>query len=103
VASAQARDVPVISFRQLLTWTDGRHDSTIGALAWNAGTFTFATTVGAGANGLQTLLPTQGPNGTTLAGLTCGGSPTSYAVQTVKGVSYATFTTVNGTCQATYS
>ena len=36
----------------------------IGSLAWNAGTFTFTTTVGAGANGLQTLLPTQGPNGT---------------------------------------
>ena len=102
VASAQARDVPVISYRQLLTWTDGRNESTMGALSWNAGTFTFTTSVGAGANGLQTLLPTQGPNGT-LDGLACGGSPRSYTVQTIKGVQYATFTTFNGTCQATYS
>ena len=88
--------------RQLLQWTDGRNASTIGSMSWNAGTFTFTTAVGAGANGLQTLLPTQGPNGT-LNSLTCAGSPTSYTVQTIKGVQYATFTSVGGTCQATYS
>ena len=102
VASAQARSVPVVSYRQLLEWTDGRNASTIKSLAWNAGTFTFTTTVGAGANGLQTLLPTQGPNGT-LTGLTCAGSPTSYTVQTIKGVQYAMFNAVTGTCQATYA
>jgi hypothetical protein len=102
IASAQARSVPVVSYRQMLEWTDGRNASTIGSLAWNAGTFTFATSVGAGANGLQTLLPTQGPNGT-LNSLTCAGSPTSYTVQTIKGVQYAAFTAVSGTCQATYS
>jgi hypothetical protein len=87
----------------MLDWTDGRNASTIRDLEWNSGTFTFVTTLGAGAGGLQTLLPTQGPNGTTLTSLACGGTPTSYAVQTIKGVPYATFTTVNGTCQATYS
>ena len=60
------------------------------------------TTVGAGANGLQTMLPTQGPTGT-LGGLTCAGSPRSYTLQTIKGVQYAMFTAVTGTCQATYS
>ena len=64
VASAQARGVPVISYKQLLDWIDGRNNSTIRGLSWNAGTFTFVTTVGAGANGLQTMLPTQGPTGT---------------------------------------
>ena len=62
VASAQARGVPVISYKQLLDWTDGRNNSTIRGLSWNAGTFTFVTTVGAGANGLQTMLPTAGPD-----------------------------------------
>ena len=36
-------------------------------------------------------------------GLTCGGSPTSYTVQTIKGVQYAMFAAVSGTCQAQYS
>ena len=102
VASAQARGVPLISYKQLLDWTDGRNASTIRGLNWSAGTFTFVTTAGAGANGLQTLLPTQGPTGT-LSALTCGGSPRSYTVQTIKGIQYAMFDTISGTCQATYS
>ena len=102
VASAQARDVPIVSYRQLLDWVDGRNTSTIRNLAWNGGTFTFTTTVGAGAVGLQTLLPTQGPTGT-LSALSCAGSPTSFTVQTIKGVAYATFPAITGTCQATYS
>ena len=83
-------------------WTDGRNASTIRGLNWSAGTFTFVTTVGAGANGLQTLLPTQGPTGT-LSALTCGGSPRPTRVQTIKGIQYAMFDTITGTCQATYS
>ena len=102
VASAQARGVPIISYKQLLDWTDGRNNSTIRGLSWSAGTFTFVTTVGAGANGLQTLLPTQGPTGT-LSALSCAGSPKTYTLQTIKGVQYAMFDTITGTCQATYS
>jgi hypothetical protein len=86
----------------MLDWVDGRNGSTIRGMSWNAGTFSFVTTVSAGANGLQTVLPTQGPSGT-LSALTCNGSPRSYAVQTIKGVQYAMFDTVTGTCQATYS
>ena len=56
--------MPVISYKQMLDWVDGRDSSTIRGLSWNAGTLTFTTTVGAGANGLQTMLPTQGPTGT---------------------------------------
>jgi fibronectin type 3 domain-containing protein len=102
VASAQAHSVPVISYKQLLTWTDGRNSSTIRGLNWTAGTFTFVTTVGAGADGLQTMLPVQGPSGT-LSGLTCGGATHPYSVETVKGIQYARFATITGTCRATYS
>lgn len=102
VASAQARGVPIISYKQLLTWVDGRNSSTIRGLNWNAGTFTFVTTVGAGADGLQTMLPVQGPTGT-LSALTCGGSPQPFTVKTIKGIQYGIFTTVTGTCRATYS
>ena len=102
IASAQARSVPVVSYRQLLEWVDGRNASSFSSLAWNAGTLTFTTTIGSGANGLQTLLPTQGPAGT-LRSITCGGTSRSFSTQTIKGVQYAMFTAVGGTCQARYS
>ena len=102
IAAAQARSVPVISYKQLLDWVDGRNSSTIRGLSWNSGTFTFVTTVGAGANGLQTMLPIQGRTGT-LTGITRAGSPVTYTVQTVKGIQYAVFTAVTGTFVATYA
>ena len=102
VASAQARDVPLISYKQMLDWVDGRNGSTIRGMSWSSGTFSFVTTVGAGANGLRTVLPTQGPSGT-LSALTCAGSAKPYTLQTIKGIQYAMFETITGTCQATYS
>ena len=85
VPVAQARGVPLISYKQMLDWVDGRSSSTIRSMSWNAGTFSFTTTVGGGANGLQTMLPTQGPSGT-LSALTCNGSPKTYTTQTIKGI-----------------
>ena len=102
VAAARARGLPLISYRQLLDWTDGRNNSTIRGLAWNAGTLTFVTTVGAGANGLQTMLPTQGPSGT-LTAVTREGTPVPYALETIKGITYAVFDAATATYQATYS
>ena len=101
VNSALAHGVPVVSYKQLLTWVDGRNSSTIQGLGWSGSTLTFATTVGAGANGLQTMLPAQGPTGT-LSSLTCGGLPKTYTLQTIKGIQYAMFGAITGTCQATY-
>ena len=83
-------------------WVDGRNGSTIRGLNWSGGTFTFVTTVGAGANGLQTMLPLQGLTGT-LTGITRGGSPVTYTVQTIKGIQYAMFTAVTATFVATYA
>jgi hypothetical protein len=102
ISAAQARDVPLISYKQLLDWTDGRNNSAIRGLSWSAGTLTFVTSVAAGASGLQTLLPLQGPTGT-LSALTRGGAPVPYVVQTIKGIQYAAFDTASGTYQATYS
>jgi Concanavalin A-like lectin/glucanases superfamily/Bacterial Ig-like domain/Bacterial Ig domain len=102
VAEAQARGVPVISYKQLLDWVDGRDDSTIRGLAWNAGTLTFTTTVGAGAAGMQILLPTQGQTGT-LSAISTGGQPVAFTVQTIKGIQYAVFGVSTGAYVATYS
>ena len=102
IESAQAHGVPIISYKQLLTWVDGRNSSTIRSMSWSSNTMTFTTSVGSGANGLQTMLPVLGRS-KTLSALTCGGSTMPYTLTTIKGVQYAMFTTVNGTCQATYS
>ena len=102
VASAQARGVPVVSYKQLLTWLDGRNSSTIHGLSWSGGTLSFSTLVASGANGLRTMLPMQGPSGT-LTAITRGGSPVPFTVQTIKGIQYAMFEAATGAHQATYS
>src|SRR6185436_10853346 len=59
VASAMARGVPVVTSKQMLTWIDGRNGSSFSSVAWTGGTLTFTIVQGAGANGLQGLLPSQ--------------------------------------------
>ena len=101
VASAQARGVPVISARQLLTWLDGRNGSSFGALTFNNGTLGFTVTVAAGARNLQGLLPLKA-GVRTLSTLNLGGADISYTVETIKGVQYAAFYGAAGSYQATY-
>jgi hypothetical protein len=93
--------VPVISYTQLLDWVDGRDNSTIRGLTWSAGTLSFATTVAAGANGLQMILPLEGPSGT-LTQITRAGAAVPYTVLTVKGIAYAMFSVETAGYQATY-
>ena len=64
LASAQARGVPVVTARQMLTWLDGRNASSFSGISWSGNTLTFTVNVGAGANGLTAMLPTAGPGGT---------------------------------------
>ena len=92
----------MISYKQMLDWVDGRDSSTIRGLSWSAGALTFVTTVGAGAVGLQTMVPVQGPSGT-LTGISSGGSFVPYTVQTVKGIEYAVFPAATATFTATYA
>ena len=59
IAAAKARGVPVITAKQLLTWTDGRNASSFGNLAWNAGIRLahLHHQQAAGARGLESMLP----------------------------------------------
>ena len=77
VASAQARGVPVIAARQLLTWLDGRNGSSFQGLSWNGSTLSFSVAIGTGANGLQTMLPASVAAGT-LTSLTLNGVPVAF-------------------------
>ena len=101
IDSAITRSVPVISGRQLLTWLDGRNNSSFQNLAWNANTLSFNVTIGTGANGLQVLVPTQSKT-SPLTNITLNGNPVTYGTETIKGVTYATFLASAGNYQAVY-
>ncbi|HSI59540.1 MAG TPA: Ig-like domain-containing protein [Ideonella sp.] len=102
VASAQARNVPVVSSRQMLSWLDGRNGSSFSAFSWSGGVLGFTLTPAPGANGLQAMLPLHsGAN--VLTALARGASPVAYTVSSVKGVEYAMFAADAGSYQASYS
>lgn len=101
VASALARSVPVVSGRQMLTWLDGRNGSSFDSLSWSGSTLSFTITVGAGANGLQAMVPTHSAVGT-LTSITCNGSPVLTTHETIKGVEYAFFEAAAGNYAASY-
>ena len=102
ISSAIAHGVPVVSSRQMLAWLDGRNGSSYSGISWNADTLSFTVNVGSGGNGLTGMVPTLGPNGTTLTGLTTGGSAVSVTTTTIKGVEYAMFLAAPGSYAATY-
>ncbi|MPZ93375.1 MAG: DUF4082 domain-containing protein [Propionibacteriales bacterium] len=103
LASAKQRGVPVISARQLLTWTDGRGGSSFSGVTWSADTLSFDIAVGQGATGLTAMLPVSGPQGRVLSTLTLGGIPVPFNSETIKGQQYAVFPAQPGSYQATYA
>ena len=101
VASAQARGVPVVSARQMLDWLDARNASSFGSMLWSGRTLSFNLSAGAGATGLQTMLPLRF-GGKQLRSLTRGGIAHSFTVSTIKGIEYAVFAGVGGAYVANY-
>ena len=59
VASAQARKVPIVSSLQMLQWLDGRNGSSFSSVALSGNVLSFTVTVGANANNLRAMLPTN--------------------------------------------
>jgi hypothetical protein len=102
LASAVAHGVPVVTARQLLSWLDGRNGSSFGGIGWNGSTLSFTMNIGTGANGLTAMVPTVGPGGSTLTGLTLGGNAVAYTTATIKGVGYAMFQAAPGSYAAVY-
>jgi hypothetical protein len=103
IAAAQARQVPVISAKQMLTWLDGRNTSSFGAMNWNSNVLSFTVTAGAGAHKLQGMLPVTVSNNQQLISITYNGNPVSYSTEIIKGINYAFFDANGGSYQATYA
>jgi methionine-rich copper-binding protein CopC len=102
IASARARNVPIVTARQLLKWLDGRNASSFANLTWSDGTLRFSASAGAGANGLTVMVPTASSAGL-LESLTRDGSPVTYRTDSIKGLEYAFFTAAAGTYAAHYA
>jgi hypothetical protein len=102
VASAQSRGVPVVSAKQMLTWLDGRNNSSFEGIEWAGNTLTFEVVAATGARNLNSMVPIQSAAGT-LTSLTNGGNPVTYETRLVKGLQYAIFASPSGTYAATYA
>lgn len=99
---ATKHDVPMISARQLLDFTDGRNASRIGDLVAAADSVHFTVIPDPRVSGmLQTMLPVRAASGT-LASLKRDGQNVEFAVRTIKGIDYAFFDAEKGTYAATY-
>jgi len=101
IAEAQTRGVPIVSSKQMLTWLDGRNGSSFGTFSWSNNTLGFTIATASGARNIEAMVPAQF-RGLALSGLTRGGVGVTYTLQTIKGVSYAVFSGVAGSYQATY-
>ena len=101
VAAAQAHGIPVVSAKQMLTWTDGKDRSSFSNFTWNGGVLGFQLSAAAGSNGIQAMLPLHART-RTLSTITRGGTSVSFTTQTIKGVDYAVFSGTSGTYSATY-
>ncbi|MCG8349360.1 MAG: DUF4082 domain-containing protein, partial [Chloroflexales bacterium] len=102
VAAAVERGVPVVTARQMLTWLDGRNNSSFNAITWTNDTLTFDITPASGARGLQAMLP-MAAGGRQLSGITRNGSPAPFSVEAIKGTEYAIFDAASGAYAAQYA
>ncbi|MGC1850804.1 MAG: N,N-dimethylformamidase beta subunit family domain-containing protein, partial [Solirubrobacterales bacterium] len=102
IASAQARGVPIVSARQMLTWLDGRNQSSFGSIGWSGNELSFTISPGSGASGLRAMVPTSSAVGP-LSGLKRGGTPVTTTTSTIKGIEYAFFDATAGSYTATYA
>ncbi|WP_161597210.1 N,N-dimethylformamidase beta subunit family domain-containing protein, partial [Dyadobacter flavalbus] len=101
VAAAQQRQIPVISAKQMLTWLDGRNNSSFGAMSWTNNKLNFSVTAANGSTNLRAMLPVNADE-KKLAGLTVNGSAVTYTTETIKGIQYAFFPASSGNYIATY-
>ncbi len=101
IASAQARQIPVISAKQMLTWLDARNASSFGNITWTGNNLSFTTIIAADANKIQGMVPVNS-NAGQLNSLTLNGVPVTYSTEIIKGINYAFFDASSGNYIATY-
>ncbi len=103
VQQAQQRGIPLVSGKQIQTWTDARNNSYYSNEAWSGSTYTFSATVDPAARSMMNgMVPFTTAKGT-LSSMTKDGAPLTFTTQTIKGVQYAFFAATSGTYAAVYT
>ncbi len=95
VEESLARGVPVVSAKQMLTWIDGRNDSSLQNVSFGGGLLRFSVARASGALGLETMVPAGSPAGE-VTQVVRNGAPVSVDRRTVKGIDYAVFDSSSG-------
>lgn len=103
IASALARQVPVISVKQMLDWLDGRNNSSFSSITWSGNQLNFTINANTGLHNLKAMLPVEKTATCLLTSLTKDGNAVPYTIQTIKGIAYAFFDALNGNYTATYT
>jgi hypothetical protein len=101
VDAAVARGVPVVSAAQMLTWLDGRNNSSFGGVSYADGRLRFDVARAPGSNGLMGMVPANAGAGG-LTQLARDGAAVPITHRTVKGIDYLTFDAAAGSYVATY-
>ncbi len=102
INSAQARGVPVISAKQMLTWLDGRNNSSFGPMTWNNNVLSFTMDIRHAARGIQAMVPLYAATGV-LSTVTIDGNPVPFTIKMIKGIEYGFFNASSGAVEATYA
>jgi hypothetical protein len=95
IEEALDRGVPVVSAKQMLTWIDGRNDSSFANVSFGGGLLRFSVARAGGALGLETMVPASSPAGQ-VAQVMRNGAPVTVTRRTIKGIDYATFGSSSG-------
>ena len=101
VNSAVARQIPVVSAKQMLDWIDGRNNSAFKSISWSGNELNFSVSAATGSRNMKGMLPTTIPGGQ-LSMITANGSNLAYTVETIKGMEYAFFDATSANYTATY-
>ncbi len=104
INSAIARNIPVVSAKQMLDWIDGRNNSSFNTIEWNNNQLSFNISASAGSNNMKGMVPLNSSNGTVDA-ITYNSTPVTFTTETIKGIAYAFFdaTLGNGTYVINYN
>ena len=101
VQSALARQIPIVSSRQMLDWLDGRNNSTFSNYNWTNSKLSFTVTQDFRAVNLKGMLPNAVSAGNFIS-LTLNGLAVNTTTDSIKGIRYIFFDAVSGNYVATY-
>ena len=102
IASATARNIPVITSTQMLTWLDSRNGTKFSNMTWDNVAKKLSFDLTTTAHNLQAMVPFNSADGS-LIQVTENGTPLTFTTQTVKGIQYGFFPASSNSYVATYS